>query len=280
MSGVAVQELEARVGDVRLYVRVAGGVGADKALIAINGGPGLSSHYMLSLEALAGDELAVVTYDQRGTGRSTAPPDGYTLLDHVADVQAVREAVGVEKVHLLGHSWGGLISMRYATIHPQRVESITLIGSGPPDWKASHAGQARLSQRIAALQEQGIIPQPLPSGAAQVKAILPAYFFDPSFELPALSRETQFNATTSQRTSSALADYDFRKDVARLDHPILMLWGEDDPFGLPMAEATLDALSAAQVDFFLLKQCGHFWDECPDKSLSHIRAFLRLPPSP
>jgi len=167
VSGVAVQELEARVGDVRLYVRVAGGVGADKALIAINGGPGLSSHYMLSLEALAGDELAVVTYDQRGTGRSTAPPDGYTLLDHVTDVEAVREAVGVEKVYILGHSWGGILAMRYATVHPQRVESIILIGSGPPDWKASHAGQVRLSQRIAELQEQDIIPQPIRRGASE-----------------------------------------------------------------------------------------------------------------
>jgi len=41
-------------------------------LIAIHGGPGLSSHYMLNLERLAGPELAVVTYDQRGVGRSTS----------------------------------------------------------------------------------------------------------------------------------------------------------------------------------------------------------------
>lgn len=280
INGVPVQELEARAGDVTLYVRVAGNIQAGNALIAVNGGPGLSSHYMLSLEGLASEEFAVVTYDQRGTGRSTSPSGGYSLLDYVEGLDAVRQAVGVEKVHLLGHSWGGLIAMRYATVYPQRVKSIVLMGSGPPDWQTSRAGQARLSRRIAELQEQGLIPKPIPVDAEYMKAILPAYFADPNFKLPAAAQETQFNATTNQRASSALVNYDFRQDVARLDHPVLMLWGEADPFGLPTAEATLDALAAAQVEWILLRKCGHFWDECPSEFFSHVRTFLGLPPVP
>nr|NIN67517.1 hypothetical protein [Anaerolineae bacterium]NIN97622.1 hypothetical protein [Anaerolineae bacterium]NIQ80561.1 hypothetical protein [Anaerolineae bacterium] len=65
-----VQELEVPAGDVTLHVRIAGDPQAGEVLIAINGGPGMPSDYVRSLEGLVGEELAVVNYDQRGTGRS------------------------------------------------------------------------------------------------------------------------------------------------------------------------------------------------------------------
>ena len=54
------------------------------------------------------------------------------MLSYVADLEAVRKAVGAKRIHLIGHSWGGLVSMRYATVHPETVKSIILMGSGPP----------------------------------------------------------------------------------------------------------------------------------------------------
>lgn len=57
---------------VALYVRVAGNLASGNVLIAIHGGLGMTSDYMLSLEELAGPNLAVVTYDQRGVGRLPA----------------------------------------------------------------------------------------------------------------------------------------------------------------------------------------------------------------
>ena len=59
--------------DGTLYARVAGNLESGNVLIAIHGGPGNSSDYMVSLGQLAGDTLAVVIFDQRGTGRSTDP---------------------------------------------------------------------------------------------------------------------------------------------------------------------------------------------------------------
>ena len=92
------RELKVQVDNATLYARIAGNLESGKVLIAVNGGPGQSSHYMISLEQLASKEFAVVTYDQRGTGRSTTPSEGYTLLDHVADIEAIRKAIGTEKV--------------------------------------------------------------------------------------------------------------------------------------------------------------------------------------
>jgi pimeloyl-ACP methyl ester carboxylesterase len=271
--------LEVAAADVTLHVNIAGEVDAKNVLIAIHGGPGMSSDYMHSLEQLAGPELAVITYDQRGTGHSTSPPDDaahYGLLKYVQDLEAVREAVGAERVHLFGHSWGGLVAMRYATLHPQQVRSIVLMGSGAPSMAAARAGQANRMQRIAALQQQGIMPAQLSS----LQDILPAYFADPHFEMPDELENLYYNPAVEQLTWSALGDYDFTPDVAILEHPVLILWGEGDPFGLQMAEATVSALSNARVEFVTLETCGHFWHECPEPFFDHVRAFLDIDSTP
>lgn len=101
------REFTADSHGVTLHVRVAGDPASGNVLIAIHGGPGVISDYLLSLESLAGPHLAVVTYDQRGVGRSSSPqadPADYTLAMYAEDLDAVRQAIGAESVHLFGHS--------------------------------------------------------------------------------------------------------------------------------------------------------------------------------
>jgi pimeloyl-ACP methyl ester carboxylesterase len=273
-----VQEWDVDASDVTLYVRVAGNPGSGNVLIALHGGPGMSSDYMANLEQLAGPDLAVVRYDQRGTGRSSPPQadSDYGFEQYVADLEAVRQQVGAETVHLFGHSWGGVLAMRYATVYPQHVRSIVLMGSGTPSIKGARAGQVNKAQRITALQEQGLIPAQLGS----LQDILPSYFADPRFEMPDELRDLSYNGTVEQLTWSALGEYDFTAQAALLEQPVLVLWGQDDAFGVSMAEATVSALSNAQVEFVLLQECGHFWHECPDAFFSHVRAFLETSVAP
>ena len=270
------RELSVPADDATLYVRIAGDPKATDVLIAIHGGPGNSSDYMRSLEQLASNKLAVVSYDQRGTGQSTEPSEGYAMENYIADLEAVRQAAGVESVHLFGHSWGGLVALRYAVAHPQRVRSIILMGSGVLTPEVAQAGQANKAERIAALQQQGIIPQAITSLAD----LLPAYFSDANFDMPDELKNMHYNPTVEQMTWSALGNYDFAAGVDRLDHPVLVLWGEDDPFGMVYVEATKRALSAATVEIVVLEKCGHYWHECPDEFFSHVRAFLELHPAP
>jgi pimeloyl-ACP methyl ester carboxylesterase len=270
------QELQVQANDVTLYARIAGNAEAGGVLIALHGGPGNSSDYMVSLEQLASAEFAVVTYDQRGTGQSTEPAEGYAMHNYVADLDAVRQAVGAETVHLLGHSWGGLVVLRYAAAHPQSVRSIILMGSGVLTPEAAQAGQANRAQRIVALQEQGVIPRTITALAH----LLPAYFSDPSFEMPDELKNMHYTPAVEQMTWAALAGYDFAAGLDGLDQPVLVLWGEDDPFGMAYLEATRDALSTARVEVVVLKECGHYWHECPDEFFPHVRAFLELPPAP
>ncbi len=273
----SVRELKVTTESITLHAKIVGNVKAKNVLIATNGGPGQSGRYMDSIGELVGDSLALVTYDQRGTGKSAKSTDGYELLKYVEDLEAIRMAIGADQVHLLGHSWGGIVTMRYATVHPNRVRSIILLGSGPPTRQAAQEGQARLSQRLASLRSQGIIPETLPQDLGSLmEAILPAYFSDPKFKIPTEIRETSFSQEVNQQTFSALGNWDFSQEASQLTHPVLLFWGKDDPFGMPMAESIINTLSNAQVTFIILERCGHYWQECPDTFFARIRAFLKL----
>jgi proline iminopeptidase len=274
-----VQELMVPTDDVTLYTSIAGDPEAGDVLIGIHGGPGMSSDYMASLEQLAGEDLAVVTYDQRGTGRSSSPePDAanYDLLNYVADLEAIREAAGAERVLLFGHSWGGLVALRYATVHPDKVNSIVLMGSGAPTMEAVRAANDKKAQRLADLQAQGIIPNTITS----VSDLLPVYFSDPNFKMPEELKDLHYSPTAEQLTWTALGEFDFTADVAQIHRPVLVLWGKDDPFGPAMVEAVRSALTGAGAKFIVLENCGHFWHECPDAFFAELRDFLELPPAP
>ena len=280
------QELEAHAPGVSLYVRVAGNLESGNTLIAIHGGPGLSSHYMLNLERLAGPELAVVTYDQRGVGRSTSvplDPANFELLDYVEDLEAVRRAVGAERVHLLGHSWGGIVALRYATVYPQRVDSIVLVSSGPPTWDGILSCFSGIEMRFLELQNTGVIPRDLTPGTEEYgKAFLAAYFSDPTFWFSPEDEGglPESNQQVNRLTWSAVEGFDLTSLVSGLEHRVLVFWGEDDPCGLSVGESVQEALSAADVEFVLLRDCGHFWHECPDQFFPQVHAFLSLPGEP
>lgn len=260
-------EIEIPAGDVTLHARVAGDLDGGDVLIAIHGGPGNSSDYMISLEELTGNDLAVVTYDQRGVGRSTEPSGGYSLLNYVEDLEAVRKATGVERVHLFGHSWGGVVALRYATVYPQNVISIILMGSGPPSMHAALSGHTIKARHISMLQKEEIIPENISS----LEDLLPTYFSDPYFAMPGELKNMYYSPNVEQSTWSALGNFDFTDEVRNINRPVLLLWGEDDPFGLSMAESIQSALSSAVVDFTLLESCGHYWHECPNEFFLQVR---------
>ena len=79
-------------------------------LFLLNGGPGLPCNYLRDpLLRMVDAGYRVVTYDQLGTGESDKPKDTslWTIGRYVEEVETVRQALGLGKIHLLGHSWGG-----------------------------------------------------------------------------------------------------------------------------------------------------------------------------
>jgi pimeloyl-ACP methyl ester carboxylesterase len=278
------REVTAHSDGVALHVRVAGNPASGDVLIAIHGGPGMTSDYMLSLEKLVGPDLAVVTYDQRGVGRSSSPradPGNYTLAMYAEDLEAVRQAIGAESVHLFGHSWGGIVAQRYATLYPERVRSIVLMGSGPPTREQTQQCQDAIVQRVIELVRRGIIPENRDLDASGGPGYLRAYFSDPNFWFsaddpggaPLIDERTD---QVSDLTWEANAGYDLTADLAYLNLPVLNLWGDDDPARPVASPAILAALPNAAVETVVFDNCGHFWHECPESFFAAVRAFLGL----
>jgi proline-specific peptidase len=101
-------------------------------LLCLHGGPGAAHDYLESLDAMAETGRRVIFYDQLGCGRSSIPeakPEMWTVELYVEEVDAVRQALGLDRIHLLGQSWGGMLAMEYALTRPSGLESLTIASS-------------------------------------------------------------------------------------------------------------------------------------------------------
>ena len=125
------RELRVPVEGGEVWVRVNGDLAADAApAIFIHGGPGGTHGGFARLLGLA-DERAVILYDQLDSGLSDRPenPANWRVERFVAELEAIRQALGVERWHVVGHSWGSALALEYAAAYPQHTASAVLGGT-------------------------------------------------------------------------------------------------------------------------------------------------------
>lgn len=109
-------------------------------LLCLHGGPGVPHDYLEPLEAMAATGRRLIFYDQLGCGNSDQPhdPSLWTIDLFVEEVEAVRLALGLDRIHLLGQSWGGMLAMQVALTRPAGLASL-IVASSPasmPQWVA------------------------------------------------------------------------------------------------------------------------------------------------
>ncbi|MFI6599240.1 alpha/beta hydrolase [Nonomuraea sp. NPDC050536] len=131
-AGVAFWQLP--TGSRIAYVKLAGsGTAGHPPVIFLHGGPGTPGEGLPEgSQELAAAGFDVYAYDQLGAGRSTrlADPGGYTVARHVADLEAIRQTLGAQKLILVGRSWGGTLSAAFLAAHPDRVAKAVLTSPG------------------------------------------------------------------------------------------------------------------------------------------------------
>lgn len=102
--------------------------GQKTPLLILHGGPGMPHNHLKVLEKISQDR-PVIFYDQLGCGRSAAPnltPDLWTLPRFVEELEILVKALGLEKFHIIGHSWGGSLATEYALKHPEKIKTLIL----------------------------------------------------------------------------------------------------------------------------------------------------------
>jgi L-proline amide hydrolase len=100
-------------------------------LLCLHGGPGSTHNYFEPLEELAATGRRLVFYDQLGCGESDRPedPDLWSLELFLDELHTVRAELGLDRVHLLGTSWGAMLAIEYALGRPPGLTSLILNGS-------------------------------------------------------------------------------------------------------------------------------------------------------
>lgn len=278
------------VGGAALYWRERG---QGTPLVTLHGGPDFDHAYLLPELDRLGDACRVVFYDQRGRGRSATGvrPDDVTMASEIADLDRLRDHLGVATMAVLGHSWGGVLAMAYAARHPDRVSHLVLMGSAP----ASHAGWIALREHLERVRDVARLRE-LRSTAAYAAGdpdTVAAYYrvhFRPALRLPehigivvdrlrrsftregillARAIEDRLYVETSQSPG-----FDLLPALARLDIPALVLHGDHDFVPLELAEHIAGALPLGRL--VVLPECGHFASlERPEETIAGIVAFLR-----
>ena len=112
-------------GSVLIYYKA---LGAGEPLVILHGGPGASHEYLLPYLIPLAKTNRLVFIDERGSGKSTKleDPAGYTVLNMADDVEAVRRALNLGKISLLGHSYGGVLAQAYALKYQDNLTHLIL----------------------------------------------------------------------------------------------------------------------------------------------------------
>ena len=138
----ATSEHRVAVEGGKVWVRVNGVIGpktdnAATPVIFIHGGPGGTHLNFGNLLSLA-DQRPVILYDQLDSGMSDHPdnPANWNPARFVAELEAIRKELGVERWHVIGHSWGSALALEYAAAYPQHTASAVLSGTfiSTPHW--------------------------------------------------------------------------------------------------------------------------------------------------
>ena len=216
----------------------------------------------------------VITFDNRGTGKSTHAPGPYTLRSMARDAIAVLDEVDVDRAHVLGISMGGMIAQQIAISHRDRVDRLVLI--------STHGGGPRVvapSREVMAL----LTPNPAMRGRDQVRArmigITAPGFAERRPEVIdelvriAVAEPTPLRSFIAQLGAILASDRSDR--LSEIVAPTLVVHGDRDPL-IPYANGHILAEAIPNARLATLKGCGHLpmWEACAELT-GAIEEFLR-----
>ncbi len=225
----------------RVFYRSVGTGGVP--LLCLHGGPGFTFHYLDALEDLA-DRREVIFYDQLGCGRSDRPSDTslWTVERFVEELVTVRRALGLERMHLFGSSWGGMLAMQYVLDRRPPLDSLILAGSpaSMPRWvrdceQLLAEEPADVQDTIRRHEDNGTTD--CPEYAAAILGFYRKHVcrlapwpdgLERSFAQAGMEVYHHMNGPSEFRVVGTLADWDITDRLGEIAVPTLLTGGRDD----------------------------------------------------
>ena len=258
-------------------------------LLVHSGGPGLTYHYLRLLLKLANAHLRVVLFNPRGVGHSWKPrsPSDYTVPQMAEDVEAIRKALHITELHLLGFSAGGFVALEYAHRHQDRLTSLILsatAGSAEEIRQANRVALAltppKIRARVRELTRQKVFnSSEYQTIVEQVFGPFQTRFFKgTSTDWKATKLSTDVYRAMMTRTGDefavdgTIAKWDGRRYYSKIEVPTLVVVGRYDLFLTASVEMN-ERIEPAHLR--VLQRSSHrMMFEQPKEFLGTIREFL------
>lgn len=247
----------------------------------LHGGPGADhTSYKPTFSRLS-DRMQLVYIDHRGQGRSArGDKSTYTLDNNVEDIEALRQYLGLDKIIVIGGSYGGMVALTYASRYPQYVSHLIAIAT-VPDSRFLARAQENLAQRGTA--EQIAIAQHLWEGNFQSEAQLHEYFqvmqplYSMSYKPDTLNtwgRSILSVDAINVAFGSFLRTYNVLDELPNITAPTLIIGGRYDWICPPEFSEEM-AKAIPKSDLRIFEQSGHSIraDE-PDALIDAILGFI------
>jgi proline iminopeptidase len=274
----------------RVFFRVVGD-GEAIPLVVLHGGPGAPHDAQTPLEVLA-DERPVVFYDQLGCGRSDRPDDPslWRLSRFVEELETVRRELHLDRIHLLGHSWGSMLALEYYLHHPDRVASLILDSPymSVKEYQGAVASlvealPADVKATLARHEAAGTTSSPEYESAMLVflKRHLYRGSWDPLPE-PMVRQLAGFNkviyrtmwGTSEWNANGNLSTFERLDRLGEVHVPTLFLVGEFDEVRPESVARYHELLPGSEV--VVIEQASHYkYLEQPEAYMAAVRNFLR-----
>jgi len=242
-------------------------------LLVLHGGPGGSHDMLEGLGALSSQGRRVVFYDQLGGGDSDRPDDTslWTVETFLEQLHSVREGLGLERIHLLGSSWGGMLALEYAFTRPDGLASLVLNSTptSAPRW-------AEETLRLHAELPRGL------EGKAADDEFRRRHIcrLDPEPEVVVRSRakfglqvyETMWGPNEFVITGT-LKDWDVIGRLGEVDVPTLITSGRYDECTPTLVEPLVRGIAGSRWELF--EDASHMsYLEEPERYLEVVGGFL------
>ena len=279
-----IKELTIPVAGADLYCKV---IGEGRPILFIHGGPGLVHNYFLPyLESLLPYGYQLIFYDQRGNGKSPAYNlDSIKLDVFVQDIESIREKLGIDKLVLFGHSFGGYLAYLYTLKYPEHVDAIIGCDVGPLTEKGNQEFSANWKKQLEQIDIKSIKEMPGMTEAAKGmpddflkitanrfydKTVVADFILNSRTEFMNLAKGEEVQNRLYREMEKTLL---YQKEYQKPNAYALFLHGAEDPIPVYSSEHWVKIFNARLE---IIKGSNHFpFVEKTDEVASIINKFLR-----
>jgi pimeloyl-ACP methyl ester carboxylesterase len=271
-----------REGASLAYHYIAGTNTNKSPLVFVHGWAGSAEDWRKIVAHYVAQGESVLVYDAAGFGQSQFESDeiarwtDYSLERYVRDLKAILDAEGIERVRLVGHSWGGVVTMCFAARYPERVEALVPIGSAyfDPD-KLLHQALRWISYLIAWLLV--FIKPWLRRNKRLQRLAVRRYLYRPLEEGETehlVNSVMQSNNRAIVQTLLAGYEVRFKKLCPTIQCPTLYV-GSDHDVAAPLLYVIAFVPFTPHATSVTIKKCGHFpMIERPNELIATLDSFF------